>query len=157
MQVKSQAPPVGQMAVAFAGGLHVVQVPPQRRKPGSHATPHVVAFTHTCDAFGSEGHSEHDDGPQLLTLELGTQVCPHRCWPDGHEQVEPLQLAPAGHSELIRQPTVQVRETGSQLNPGAHPPATTQSVGNGRQVPLVQTWPEPQSLPHPPQLFSSLS
>jgi hypothetical protein len=155
--VKSQVLPFGHVAVAFAGGVQVVQVPPQRRNPELQLTPQVEALLQTSVEFGSDGHKEQDEGPQLLTFALGTHVWPQRCWPLGQVQVVPLHAAPAGHSELIRQPTEHWRVVGSQLNPGAHPPAATQSVGSGRHVPEAQTCPELHWTPHPPQLFSSLS
>lgn len=72
MQVKSHVVPAHD-GVPFAGAVHATQVPEQRRKPALHATEHCW-FRHTGAEFGSFGQTLQDDGPQLLTAVLGTQV-----------------------------------------------------------------------------------
>lgn len=143
LQVKSHVVPFVQLPTAFGGGLQVVHALPQRRKPALHAKSQLEALRQTGEAFGCAGHTAHEP-PQLVTAAFGTQAWPQRCWPVGQEQVLEvvLQVAPVGHSELMRQPGAHMRVTGLQLKPGAQPPATTQSVGSGVQVPALHTRPE---------------
>lgn len=77
LQVKSHVVPAHD-GVPLAGALHARHALPQRRKPGSQVTLHCW-FVQAATAFGSLGHRLHDDGPQLLTAVLGTQVWPQAC------------------------------------------------------------------------------